>query len=114
MFVDVRMLVDTVTIQKPTGETDRFDKAVLSEPLTLKRVRFDKAQHKTGTGNDKERQNESVLYVYPRYSINAPVIDKSWLDGVVTHQGEQYIIKKIETYPQAFSSKTFAYEIEVI
>ncbi|MGQ4573344.1 putative minor capsid protein [Leuconostoc pseudomesenteroides] len=114
MFVDVSMLVDTVAIRKQTGETDRYDKPTYTETMTLERVRFDKHQSKTGTANNKEEQNTSILFVYPRYALNVPVFDKSWLNGIVTYRGDDYIIKGVNPYPQAFSNKIFSYEIEVI
>ena len=40
-MIDKRTLVDTVTIQKPTGETDVWGKVTYDEPTTLKPVRFD-------------------------------------------------------------------------
>jgi hypothetical protein len=114
MFVDIGMLVDTVAIQKPTGETDRYDNEVLAEPIKLRFVRFDKSNSEIGTANNKEKQKVSVLYVYPRYTANAPDFDSGWLNGIVTCRGDEYIIKNVIANSEAFSSKIFSYEIEVI
>jgi len=40
--IDKRLLIDTVTIKKDTGEKDGWGKVILESPVTLKHVRFDR------------------------------------------------------------------------
>ena len=49
-MIDKRMLVDTVTIQKP-AELDGWGKQTYSDPVTLKHVRFDRSTAHTGSGH---------------------------------------------------------------
>lgn len=56
-MIDKRMLVDTVTIQKPTGETDVWGKVVYDEPTTLKPVRFDRQFNVSGSTNNRSESN---------------------------------------------------------
>lgn len=61
-MIDKRMLVDTVTIQKPAGEKDGWGKVIYDEPKTLKLVRFDRAVSHTGSGQNRTENNFSVSW----------------------------------------------------
>lgn len=111
-MIDKRMLVDTVTIQKPTGEKDGWGKVTYDEPKTLKPVRFDRAVSHTGSGQNRTENNFSVLMVYPKYT---PIeLDDSWLNGRVNDTHRNYIIRKIIPQYHPFKHTILCYEVEVI
>ena len=64
--IDKRLLVDTVTIQKPTGEIDGWGKLTLDALITLKPVRFDRQYQTQGTQNNRTASKPSVLFVNPK------------------------------------------------
>nr|DAP40211.1 MAG TPA: Minor capsid protein [Caudoviricetes sp.] len=110
-MIDKRMLVDTVTIQKP-AETDKWGKETYSDPITLKNVRFDRSTSHAGSGQNRSENNFSVLLVYPKYT---PIeLDDSWLNGRVNDTHRDYIIRKIIPQYHPFNHKILCYEIEVI
>ena len=87
-MIDKRMLVDTVTIQKPAGEKDGWGKVIYDE------------------------NHFSVLMVYPKYT---PIeLDDSWLNGRVNDTHRDYIIRKIIPQYHPFKHTILCYEIEVI
>lgn len=111
-MIDKRMLVDTVTIQKPMGETDVWGKVTYNEPTTLKPVRFDRAVSHTGSGQNRTENNFSVLMVYPKYT---PIkLDDSWLNGRVNDNHRDYIIRKIIPQYHPLKHTILCYEVEVI
>ena len=111
-MIDKRMLVDTVTIQKPAGEKDGWGKVIYDEPKTLKLVRFDRAVSHTGSGQNRTENNFSVLMVYPKYT---PIeLDDSWLNGLVNDTHRDYIIRKIIPQYHPFKYTILCYEVEVI
>lgn len=110
-MIDKRMLVDTVTIQKPAS-VDRWGKETYSDPITLKDVRFDRSVSHTGSGQNRNENNFSVLMVYPKYT---PIdLDNSWVDGRVKDNNQDYIIRKIIPQYHPFKRTILCYEIEVI
>lgn len=110
-MIDKRMLVDTVTIQKP-AETDKWGKETYSDPITLKYVRFDRSTSHTGSGQNRSEDNFSVLMVYPKYT---PIeLDDSWLNGRVNDTHRDFIIRKIIPQHHPFKHTVLCYEIEVI
>lgn len=110
-MIDKRMLVDTVTIQKP-AELDGWGKQTYSEPVTLKYVRFDRSTAHTGSGQGRNEHNFSVLMVYPKYT---PIeLDDSWLNGRVNDTHRDFIIRKIIPQYHPFKRTILCYEIEVI
>ena len=111
-MIDKRMLVDTVTIQKPAGEKDGWGKVIYDEPKTLKLVRFDRAVSHTGSGQNRTENNFSVLMVYPKYT--SIELDDSWLNGLVNDPHRDYIIRKIIPQYHPFKPTILCYEVEVI
>lgn len=110
-MIDKRMLVDTVTIQKPAS-VDKWGKETYSDPITLKNVRFDRSVSHTGSGQNRSENNFSVLLVYPKYT---PIdLDNSWVDGRVKDNNKDYIIRKIIPQYHPLNHKILCYEIEVI
>lgn len=110
-MIDKRMLVDTVTIQKP-ADTDKWGKVTYSDPIILKYVRFDRSVSHTGSGADRNENNFSVLMVYPKYT---PIeLDDSWLNGRVSDENRNYIIRKIIPQYHPFNNKILCYEVEAI
>ena len=110
-MIDKRMLVDTVTIQKPAS-VDKWGKETYSDPITLKHVRFDRSVSHTGSGQNRNENNFSVLRVYPRYT---PIeLDNSWVDGRIKDNNQDYIIRKVIPQYHPFKHTILCYEIEVI
>lgn len=110
-MIDKRMLVDTVTIQKPAS-VDEWGKKTYSEPITLKNVRFDRSVSHTGSGQNRNENNFSVLMVYPKYT---PIdLDNSWADGRVKDNNQDYIIRKVIPQYHPFKRTILCYEVEVI
>lgn len=110
-MIDKRMLVDTVTIQKPAS-VDKWGKETYSDHITLKNVRFDRSTSHTGSGQSRNENNFSVLMIYPEYT---PIkLDNSWVDGRVNDTHRDYIIRKIIPQYHPFNHKILCYEIEVI
>lgn len=110
-MIDKRMLVDTVTIQKPAS-VDKWGKETYSDPITLKHVRFDRSVSHTGSGQSRNENNFSVLMIYPRYT---PIeLDNSWVDGRIKDNNQDYIIRKIIPQYHPFKHTILCYEVEVI
>ena len=107
-MIDKRMLVDTVTIQKPSS-VDKWGKETFSEPITLKNVRFDRSMSHIGSGQNRNENKTSVLLVYPK--ITPIELDDSWLGGRVD---EAFIIRKIIPQYHPFKKTVLCYEVEVI
>lgn len=110
-MIDKRILIDTVTIQKPTGK-DKWGKDEQSAPLTLSPVKFDRNFDFTGTGNHRSESKPSVLLVYPMY---CPVeLDESYRGGTVNDGQRDYIIKQVIPQYHPFKKKVLCYEVEVV
>lgn len=110
-MIDKRMLVDTVTIQK-LSDVDKWGKETYSDPIILKHVRFDRSVSHIGSGQGRNEDNFSVLMVYPKYT---PVeLDDSWLNGRVSDENRNYIIRKIIPQYHPLKHTILCYEVEVI
>lgn len=110
-MIDKHVLVDTVTIQKPS-DADKWGKVAYSDPIILKNVRFDRSVSHTGSGQARNENNFSVLMVYPKYT---PIeLDDSWLNGRVNDTHQDYIIRKIIPQYHPFKHTILCYEVEVI
>lgn len=110
--IDKRMLVDTVTIKKLTGETDVWGKVTYDEPTTLKPVRFDRQFNVSGSTNNRSESKPSVLFVYPKYC--PVVLDESFENGLINDGERDYKIRSVIPVYYPRQSKVFCYEIEVI
>lgn len=110
-MIDKRMLIDSVTIQKPI-EKDDWGKETYSEPLLLSPCKFDRSISYTGSGKSRSELMTSTVIVYPRY---CPVrLDKTFVGGIVKDGDNEYVVKKILPQYHPFTRKILAYEIEVI
>ncbi|MEX2784448.1 putative minor capsid protein [Streptococcus sp. H49] len=110
--VDKRLLTNTVTIRKSTGEKDGWGKVTYDSPVTLSPVRFDRQVAVQGAANNRSQSKSGVLFVYPKY---CPItLDDTYLNAVVNDGIRNYRITGITlvTYPHV--NKIFCYEIEVI
>ena len=103
--IDKRMLVDTVTIKKLTGETDVWGKVTYDEPTALKHVRFDRQFNVS-------EPKPSVLFVYPKYC--PVVLDESFENGLINDGKRDYKIRSVIPVYYPRQDKVFCYEIEVI
>lgn len=111
-MIDKRMLVDTVTIKKLTGEKDVWGKVTYDEPTTLKPVRFDRQFNVSGSTNNRSESKPGVLFVYPKY---CPVdLDESFENGVINDGKRDYKIRSVIPVYYPRQNKVFCYEIEVI
>jgi hypothetical protein len=110
--IDKRLLVDTVTIQKPTGETDGWGKPTLEEPITLKPVRFDRKYHVQGTQNSRAEFKPSVLFVYPKYC--PIVLDETFENAIVNDGKREYRVTTVIPVSYPHNGKIFCYEVECI
>lgn len=111
-MIDKRMLVDTVTIQKPSGEKDGWGKVIYDEPKALKPVRFDRQFNVSGSTNNRSESNPSVLFVYPKYC--PVVLDESFENGLINDGKRDYKIRSVIPIYYPRQNKVFCYEIEVI
>lgn len=111
-MIDKRMLVDTVTIKKLTGETDVWGKVTYDESATLKPVRFDRQFNVSGSTNNRSESKPSVLFVYPKYC--SVVLDESFENGLINDGKRDYKIRSIIPVYYPRQNKVFCYEIEVI
>lgn len=110
--IDKRLLVDTVTIQKTTEEKDGWGKVVLSSPVTLKPVRFDRQYQVQGTQNSRKESKPSLLFVYPKY---CPVIlDDTFQNAIVNDGQRDYRVTSVIPVSYPHKQKIFCYEVECI
>ena len=110
--IDTRMLVDSVTIKKLTGETDVWGKVTYDEPTTLKPVRFDRQFNVSGSTNNRSESKPSVLFVYPKYC--PVVLDESFENGLINDGKRDYKIRSVIPVYYPKRNKVFCYEVEVI
>lgn len=111
-MIDKRMLVDTVTIKKLTGETDVWGKVTYDESTTLKPVRFDRQFNVSGSTNNRSESKPSVLFVYPKHC--PVVLDESFFFFQAEDGIRDYKIRSVIPVYYPRQDKVFCYEIEVI
>lgn len=110
--IDKRLLIDTVTIQKTTGEKDGWGKVILESPVTLKTVRFDRQYQVQGTKNNRKESKPSTLFVYPKY---CPVIlDKTFENAIINDGERDYRVTSVVPVSYPHKKKVFCYEVECI
>nr|DAT78781.1 MAG TPA: Minor capsid protein [Caudoviricetes sp.] len=110
--IDKRLLVDAVTIQKQTGETDGWGKVTLDAPITLKPVRFDRKYQTQGTQNNRTASRPSVLFVYPKYC--PIVLDETFENAIVNDGKREYRVTTVIPVSHPHNGKIFCYEVECI
>lgn len=110
--IDKRLLVDTVTIQKTTEELDGWGKAILSDPVTLSHVRFDRQYQVQGTQNNRKESKPSVLFVYPKYC--PVVLDDTFKNAIVNDGKREYRVTSVVPVSYPHKQKIFCYEVECI
>ncbi|HEP5229941.1 TPA: minor capsid protein [Streptococcus pyogenes] len=110
--IDKRLLVDTVTIQKPTEEKDGWGKVILESPVTLKPVRFDRQYQVQGTQNNRKESKPSVLFVYPKYC--PVVLDDAFENAIVNDGKREYRVTSVVPVSYPHKQKIFCYEVECI
>lgn len=110
-MIDKRMLVDSVAITL-VGPPDKWGKQTELSTLALNNVRFDVATTSNSSGRNSNINRASTLFVYPKY-CNV-VVDDSWLDAKVVHNGHEYTVQSYETLLHPFNRQVFCYEIGVI
>lgn len=110
--IDKRMLIDSVTIKKLTGETDEWGKVMLESPVTLSPVRFDRQYQVQGTQNNRKEAKPSLLFVYPQYC--PVVLDKSFENAIINDGQTEYRVTKIIPVSYPHNNKIFCYEVECI
>lgn len=110
--IDKRLLIDTVTIQKDTGEKDGWGKVILESPVTLKHVRFDRQYQVQGTKNSRKEAKPSILFVYPKY---CPIIlDKTFENAIINDRERDYRVISVLPVSYPHKKKVFCYEVECI
>ena len=110
--IDKRLLVDTVTIQKTTGEKDGWGKVMLESPVTLSPVRFDRQLAVQGSNNSLTRSKPSLLLVYPKY---CPItLDETFENAIVNDGKRDYRVTSIIPVSYPHKQKIFCYEVECI
>ena len=110
--IDKRLLVDTVTIQKTTGEKDGWGKVMLESPVTLSPVRFDRQLAVKGSNNSRTRSKPSLLLVYPKY---CPItLDETFENAIVNDGKRDYRVTSIIPVSYPHKQKIFCYEVECI
>lgn len=110
--VDKRLLVDTVTIKKTTGEKDEWGKVVLESPVTIRPVRFDRQYQVQGTQNNRKESKPSVLFVYPQYC--PIVLDETFENAIVNDGKRDYRVTTVIPVSYPHNGKIFCYELECI
>ncbi|MDZ5557024.1 putative minor capsid protein [Enterococcus cecorum] len=110
-MIDKRMLVDSVAITL-VGPPDKWGKQTELSTLKIENVRFDVATNANSSGRNSSINRVSTLFVYPKY-CNV-VVDDSWLDAKVVHNGHEYTVQSYETLLHPFNMQVFCYEIGVI
>lgn len=112
--IDPRMLVHTVRVKKKIGE-DKYQKPIYDTAIKFVKVRFDKSQQFTGSGDSKELFSNGVVFLYQRYTSNFGLMDETFKDGIVTdEQGHDYIIKQVTPLSGLFTASAWSYELDVI
>ena len=110
--IDKRLLIDTVTIQKDTGEKDGWGKVILESPVTLKHVRFDRQYQVQGTKNSRKESKPSTLFVYPKH---CPItLDDTFKNAIINDGEREYRITAILPISYPHKQKIFCYEVECI
>lgn len=110
--IDKRLLVDTVTFQKPTEEKDGWGKVILESPVTLKPVRFDRQYQVQGTQNNRKESKPSVLFVYSKY---CPVIlDDTFENAIINDGKREYRVTSVVPVSYPHKQKIFCYEVECV
>ena len=110
-MIDKRMLVDSVKVTL-VGPPDKWGKQTELSTLKIENVRFDVATNLNSANRNSDINRTSTLFVYPKY-CNA-VVDDSWLDAKVVHNGHEYTVQSYETLLHPFNRQVFCYEIGVI
>ena len=110
--IDKRLLVDTVTIQKTTGEKDAWGKVMLESPVTLSPVRFDRQYQVQGTQNNRKEANPSLLFVYPKHC--PVVLDKTFENAIINDGETEYRVITVIPVSYPHNKKIFCYELECI
>lgn len=113
-MIDKRMLKDTVTIQKKSGD-DQWGKPQYDEPIFLHPVKFDRTYSFRGSQNNRaEDKQSSVLLIYPQFV--EVEIDKSILDAKVVDvsDGTEFIVKSLLIQNHPLTKKVLCYELEVV
>ena len=112
-MIDKRLLVDTVTIRKITGEKDGWGKDMMEKsPVTLKPVRFDRQYQVQGTQNNRTEAKPSTLFVYPKH---CPVtLDDTYINAIVKDGQHEYRVLSITPVSYPHNNKVFCYELECI
>ncbi len=110
--IDKRLLVDTVTIQKATGEKDGWGKAMLESPVTLSPVRFDRQYQVQGSQNNRKESKPSILFVYSKYC--PVVLDDTYLNAIVNDGKRDYRVIALVPVAYPNRSKIFCYEVECV
>ncbi|HFV2485388.1 TPA: putative minor capsid protein [Streptococcus agalactiae] len=110
--IDKRLLVDTVTIKKTTGEKDAWGKVVLESPVTLTPVRFDRQYQVQGTQNNRKEAKPSLLFVYPQF---CPVeLDETFENAIINDGRREYRVTAITPVSYPHNQKIFCYEVDCI
>lgn len=110
--IDKRLLIDTVTIKKDTGEKDGWGKVILESPVTLKHVRFDRQYQVQGTKNSRKESKPSTLFVYPKH---CPIIlDDTFKNAIINDGEREYRVTAISPISYPHKQKVFCYEVECI
>lgn len=110
-MIDKRMLVDSVKVTL-VGPPDKWGKQTELSTLKIENVRFDVATNLNSANRNSNINRTSTLFVYPKY-CNV-VVDDSWLDAKVVHNGHEYTVQSYETLLHPFNRQVFCYEIGVI
>lgn len=110
--IDKRLLVDTVTIKKTTGEKDGWGKVILESPVTLSPVRFDRQLAVQGSNNSRTRSKPSTLFIYPKYC--SIILDETFENAIVNDGKRDYRVTSIIPVSYPHKQKIFCYEVECI
>ena len=114
MFVDKRLLIHSVRVAKQPTETNDYGEAAVTEWIDMANVRIDVSNTTTGSDNNKDKQANGTLFVYPKYSKPAETFDKTWGNGFVEYDGVQYRITSVQKFTYPYSDRVFSYEIGVV
>ena len=115
-MIDKRMLVDTAIIKKRVG-IDEWGKEAFGGDLYISPCRFDEStahvqSQKSGKSKNRTDQFAGVLYIDTDYCNFE--IDRSYIDGKMIVDNQEYIIVKIIPNRHPISKRILTYEIEVI
>ena len=116
LMIDKRMLVDTAIIKKRVG-IDEWGKETFGGDLYIDPCRFDEStahvqSQKSGKSKNRTDQFAGVLYIDTDYCNFE--IDRSYIDGKMIVDNQEYIIVKIIPNRHPISKRILTYEIEVI